>query len=375
VLINNWYVAATCAEVTRDKPLGVRMLGCDFVLFRDAEGKAVCLSDVCSHRGASLARGEVCAGRVACPYHGWEFGTDGACTNIPALGPDTRIPKRVRVDSYPTMEKYGWVWAFLGDLPENERPRVPDLFPEFDDAENWHRIPYQFEAQANWVRFEENSLDTAHTNFVHRAFGSKRNPKLETQPIEEGEWSARVSRVKPAPKLDQKSGEIARLLGAERSSTQVTLEFSLVGLCHRIQPTFREGMSQINYTARTPIDVGRSKAIGWQARNYLREPEYDAERMAGILQAVKEDLWVVESVKPQRTPPSLAEEFLTETDGMELAFRKRVFKWARQGYEIDQERFDQLSKEHVLVIPSPARRADPTNWVHQAVPLRPASAG
>jgi hypothetical protein len=50
-----------------------------------------------------------------------------------------------------------------------------------------------------------------------------------------------------------------------------------------------------------------------------------------------------------------------------------VFKWAKQGYEIDQERFEQLSKEHVLVIPSPARRADPTNWVHQTVPLRPAS--
>jgi hypothetical protein len=59
---------------------------------------------------------------------------------------------------------------------------------------------------------------------------------------------------------------------------------------------------------------------------------------------------------------------------MELAFRKRVFRWAKQGYEIDQERFDQLSKEHVLVIPSPARRTDPTNWVHQTVPLRPASA-
>ena len=180
---------------------------------------------------------------------------------------------------------------------------------------------------------------------------------LYGQPIEEGEWGARVSRVKPAPKLDQKSGEIAKLLGVERSSTQVTLEFSLVGLCHRIQPTFREGMSQINFTARTPIDAGRSRAIGWQARNYLRETEYDAERMAGILQAVKEDLWVVESVKPRLTPPSLSEEFLTETDGMELAFRKRVFKWAKQGYEIDQERFEQLSREHVVVIPSPARRA------------------
>jgi len=89
---------------------------------------------VCIHRCASLADGWVSGDRVVCPYHGWEFGADGACTNIPALGPDTRIPKRVRVDSYPTMEKYGWVWAFLGDLPENERPKVPDLFPEFEEG-------------------------------------------------------------------------------------------------------------------------------------------------------------------------------------------------------------------------------------------------
>jgi phenylpropionate dioxygenase-like ring-hydroxylating dioxygenase large terminal subunit len=94
MLINNWYVAATSAEVARDKPLGVRMLGCDFVLMRDEAGKTVCLSDVCCHRGASLARGEVCGGRVACPYHGWEFGPDGACTSIPLRARRRSSPRR-----------------------------------------------------------------------------------------------------------------------------------------------------------------------------------------------------------------------------------------------------------------------------------------
>ena len=373
MLINNWYVAAESGEVTKDKPLGVRMLGCDFVLYRTSGGQAVCLSDVCCHRGASLAKGELVSDHVACPYHGWEYSPSGSCTKIPALGSDTRIPRRVRVDQYPTEEKYGWVWAFLGDLPELDRPKVPDLFPEFDDRTHWQRIPYRFEANANWVRFEENSLDTAHTNFVHRAFGSRRNPRLQSQPIEEFEWGARVSRVKPAPALDQKHGEIAKLLAVERNSTRVTLEFSLVGLCHRIQPTFREDMSQINFTARTPIDAYHSRALGWQARNYLLDPEYDRERMNGILQAVEEDLRVVESVKPKLTPRSLAAEFLTETDGMELAFRKRVFKWARRGWEIDVEQLERLSRDQVLVIPSPARRLDPSNWVHATVPLRPAA--
>jgi phenylpropionate dioxygenase-like ring-hydroxylating dioxygenase large terminal subunit len=372
MLINNWYVAAAASDVKRDKPLKVRMLCCDFVLFRDANDKAVCLSDICCHRGASLGRGEMREFNVVCPYHGWEFDGSGRCTLIPALGADVTVPKRVRVDTYPTMEKYGWVWVFLGDLPEAERPVVPDLFPEYDDTANWHRIPYGFEAKTNWMRFEENSLDTAHTNFVHRQFGAKRTPKLQNWPLEEKEWGARVQRRKPAPKPDQKSGEMAKLLGTERADTGVQLEFSLVGLCHRIQPTFKEGMSQINFTARTPVDRKLSRAIGWQARNYLREPQFDAERMAGIQLAVVEDLSVVEDLKPPITPAKLSDEFLTETDSMEMAFRKRCFKWAAKGWEIDLDEFERRSQTEALVIPSPGRRQDPKNWVHKAVPLKPA---
>jgi phenylpropionate dioxygenase-like ring-hydroxylating dioxygenase large terminal subunit len=318
-----------------------------------------------------LAGGEINNCNVVCPYHGWEFNGSGQCTLIPSHGPESAVPKRVRVDSYPTQEKYGWVWVFLGDLPEPERPKIPELFPEYDDNAGWHRIPYGFEAKANWMRFEENSLDTAHTQFVHRAFGSKRTPKLENFPIETREWGAKVTRTKPAPKPDQKTGKMAELLSVERRTTTVTLEFSLVGLCHRIQPTFKEGMSQINFTARTPIDQKRSRAIGWQARNYLKEPEHDAERMAQILIAVEEDLSVVETVVPPLTPPSLTDEFLVETDSMEVAFRKACWKWANKGWEIDMDKFEELSKSNVLVIPSPERRADPKNWVHKSIPLKP----
>lgn len=370
MLINNWYVAAWSHEVTRSKPLQVRMLGCDFVLFRDDQGRAVCLSDVCCHRGAPLSGGEIRNCNVVCPYHGWEYNGQGQCVLIPSKGEGTAIPKRVRVDSYPTQEKYGWVWAFLGDLPESERPAIPDLFPEYDDTAGWARVPYGFEAQANWMRFEENSLDTAHTNFVHRQFGARRNPKLQAFPIEHREWGAKVSRVKPAPGADQKSGELAKLLSADRKDTRVELEFSLVGLCHRIQPTFREGMSQINFTARTPVGQKLSRAFGWQARNYLKEPQHDAERIAAIQLAVQEDLSVVEKVRPVLTPPALSDEFLVETDSMEVAFRRCCWRWAARGWEIDFEELERAGQDQVFVIPSPARREDPKNWVHRPVPLR-----
>ena len=50
MLINLWYVAEWSHAVT-DKPVKARLLGRDFVLFRDTNGKVNCLSDVCLHRG------------------------------------------------------------------------------------------------------------------------------------------------------------------------------------------------------------------------------------------------------------------------------------------------------------------------------------
>src|SRR3546814_8078941 len=98
MLINNWYVASEASEVVMGSPRKVRMLGFDFVLFRDGTGRVACLSDVCIHRGASLSKGRCEGDRVACPFHGWEFDGEGRCQKIPALG-DTKVPKRGRIRS------------------------------------------------------------------------------------------------------------------------------------------------------------------------------------------------------------------------------------------------------------------------------------
>ena len=78
MLINFWYAAELSASLS-DKPVKVRLLGQNFVLFRDSHGLARCLSNVCIHRCASLADGWVSGDRVVCPYHGWEFAGSGQC--------------------------------------------------------------------------------------------------------------------------------------------------------------------------------------------------------------------------------------------------------------------------------------------------------
>ena len=56
--INFWYPMATSEELT-DKPLQVRALGQDFVIFRGEDGESKCVSNTCTHRGGSLAHGKI----------------------------------------------------------------------------------------------------------------------------------------------------------------------------------------------------------------------------------------------------------------------------------------------------------------------------
>ena len=122
--MNFWYPVVR-SEDLGPTPQKVRILAHDFVVFRDEQGKPAVLSDTCVHRGASLSGGKCKEdGTVQCPYHGWRFNRDGVCTRIPSIGKTTKPPPRARVDAYPVEERYGILFAFLGDLPADQRPPI-----------------------------------------------------------------------------------------------------------------------------------------------------------------------------------------------------------------------------------------------------------
>jgi len=128
--INFWYPIAKSEDVVTYEPFRTQVIGQKLVAFRDKAGAAHVLSDVCIHRGAALGKGWVRDDTVVCPYHGWQFAGDGKCTHIPTVD-DEQVPARAKVDSYPIQEKYGIVFAFLGDLPEEERPPLREI-EEYD---------------------------------------------------------------------------------------------------------------------------------------------------------------------------------------------------------------------------------------------------
>ena len=93
--INFWYPIARGEDVKNDQPYRTQVLGLRFVAFRDDQGDAHVLHDVCTHRGGSLGKGWIRDNTVVCPYHGWRFGGDGKCSSIPSL-PNETPPARAQ---------------------------------------------------------------------------------------------------------------------------------------------------------------------------------------------------------------------------------------------------------------------------------------
>lgn len=371
MIINNWYVAAVSDEL-KDEPMGVRMLGVDLVLFRGKSDQIACLSSVCCHRGGSLSRGVISGGCVKCPYHGWEYNRAGHVTKIPALGDEAKIPKRARVDSYPVQEKYGHVWVFLGDLPEAERPALPDILPEYEDREGWRMMRYRKDWPANWMRLSENFADTYHIPFVHK-FGKHLGDSIEFFEVEEKPWGAKVvQNIGARPKEAQENPAMIEALPDKRKPTELSVEVSLIGMMQRNHQDLAPGITQLLWNAWVPVDEGRTRHFGLHFRNFKTEADYDDDMLAAVYEALEEDVATLEYLTPEVSPPTTKYELFTKSDSFEATIRRKTLQISNRLGAVDMKKLAEEQKYRALVIPSPERRQDPNNWLHDTVPLMPA---
>ncbi|RYD87095.1 MAG: aromatic ring-hydroxylating dioxygenase subunit alpha, partial [Sphingobacteriales bacterium] len=73
-----WQPAALSEELQGERTVRpVKLLGQDFVLFRDEHGQIGLIDRDCPHRGADLAYGRLEGGGIRCLFHGWVFDVNG----------------------------------------------------------------------------------------------------------------------------------------------------------------------------------------------------------------------------------------------------------------------------------------------------------
>ncbi|MBT3534531.1 MAG: aromatic ring-hydroxylating dioxygenase subunit alpha, partial [Rhodospirillaceae bacterium] len=162
-LMNRWYVAGLAEEVT-DRPLGRTLLGEPVVLYRASDGTPVALEDRCCHRQAALSLGDIEGDNLRCGYHGLLFDGTGTCIEVPS---QKAIPPGARVKSYPTQEKQGFLFVWMGDS-EKATSVVPYDHP-YLDREGWASLNAQFHAKCNYRLLIDNLLDVTHLTYAHKS--------------------------------------------------------------------------------------------------------------------------------------------------------------------------------------------------------------
>lgn len=358
MFINNWY-AACIADELKDTPQQARILDCDFVLFRDATGAARCLSDACCHRGAALSAGTCKNGEIVCPQHGWEYNGAGLCTLIPAgIKTPSQPPKRARVPSYPVEEKYGLVFVFLGDLGEDERPTIPDIMPEYDDTDGWHRGIIKRKKDINYLRMTENYNDPCHVHYVHEF----------AQWLPKGVTIETYEHTETYVKAFHASWDAN---GNWSSDVGLLMEFSVIGMMSRNTNHQPDYPVQIVLATTTPIDEHNTQ-IFMQLMQPNDGPDSAAQHKMLMEmtenQVMDEDYAVLKTTRP-RQAASPAEELLVESDVTLAQARKMTLDYAEKYGEIDNEALTELRDTHIRVISCPGHKSDPKGWVHKTVPL------
>ena len=228
------------------------MIGRDFldgraIAYRAENGEAVVMNAYCRHLGADLSMGKVVGNDIQCAFHHWQYGPDGGCTKIPA---SEKIPKAARMFKYPTVEKWGLIWAFNGATPLFDVPEFVDYAEPDLDIRTAEAFDLPVEP---WVPFT-NSMDFQHLRVLHGL-------KIECDPdaIEVGDYRIQYDVRFEDPNLGVFDQRI-RVTGT-----------NTIALAGRLN-----GMAILSMATGTPTPDGRTH--GWSVTATPRAEGNDAER-------------------------------------------------------------------------------------------------
>lgn len=304
VLIDDWHVVARAQDVVEGRPVAVRLLDEDVVLWRVGD-RVHAWRDLCVHRGARLSLGRVDGDRLACAYHGWTYDEDGHCVRFPAH-PEQRPPPTARAKVYRAVERYGWVWVSLGEPGHDVWP-----FPEWDDASfrKVHCGPYM--VRTGGPRVIENFLDVTHFPFVHEGLlGDPAHPEISDYAAvvdTDGVTAENISVWQPDP---DGTGRGATVTYTYRVPRPLTAWFTKTSDGPRFSMLFTV----------TPVSEWTSIAWMYVAMDYGDLSDHDVRAFQDEI--IRQDIPVVESQRPELLPLDLQAELHLRSDRTAIAYRR-----------------------------------------------------
>ena len=180
--VGAWIPIASARALRGLGPQQIRVMGLDLAVWNSGEAWSV-MTDACPHRLAPLSQGRVDpeTGCIECPYHGWQFDTEGNLTKLPHAEAEIKIDTIVgaRASYFPTHLAGDLIFAFLPSSVHGEmflQSVLPeDMFPTVRaDIEN-NRTLFVREVPYSADFLMENFMDPSHIPFAHHSLQSVRS--------------------------------------------------------------------------------------------------------------------------------------------------------------------------------------------------------
>ena len=156
-----WFMVSQASALAAGALLERTFLGEQVVAFRTESGQAAVTAAHCPHLGANLARGGTVVGEaLRCPFHSLRWGVDGTCLGSEYPG-DPSYPVRLR--AYPTIERFGFLFAWHDPAGGDPTFDIPDL-----DLTGWTDTTVTtLPIDAHVETIHENGVDAVHFGIVH----------------------------------------------------------------------------------------------------------------------------------------------------------------------------------------------------------------
>jgi phthalate 4,5-dioxygenase len=148
-----------------EAPLRVRVVGENFLVWRDAEGEIGLFEEYCMHRRVSLSLARCEGDGLRCIFHGWKYGVNGDVLDIPNVAA-SKVTGKLRAPVYPARLGGGLLWVYLG--PADKQPEFPD-YP-FMQRPADHSCAFRVIWNVNFMQGVESNLDSSHIGILHNNF-------------------------------------------------------------------------------------------------------------------------------------------------------------------------------------------------------------
>lgn len=223
---SGWFVAAFSHELKKGKVISKTFMGQEIVIFRTQGGVASALDAHCPHLGAHLGHGGYVEGDcLRCPFHHFEFDTEGSCNKS----------KHLKAKNWSLIERDGFILLYHGDL--DKKHLLPDL-----TQEGWKlQGHYSTNIKSHPQQTIENIFDVTHFSSVHKMVSAQLTELSEKNGVFTGIYQFQVN---------------LKLLGRSWKLITTRNSFEIFGLGYSLSKTHLAafGVEIAVLTAPTPIN-------------------------------------------------------------------------------------------------------------------------